>query len=151
MIEMLSEAVKKGAIVRLLCRLKSDVLAADYAGRASFTELLPAGADFTKRTAAGHGHSMGRSRVFLTNAGALQVHQILIFSHRGGMTKGNVGILDKKFRAADDRCLDEDIKNSINIKLEQWIKRGPMKKIKERFFALFRRRFKYYDALIYDA
>ena len=33
MIEMLSEAVKRGPIVRLLLPLKSDVLAADYAGR----------------------------------------------------------------------------------------------------------------------
>ncbi|MFH1015306.1 MAG: cardiolipin synthase B, partial [Nitrospirota bacterium] len=54
--------------------------------------------------------------------------------------EGNVGILDKNFGQQMIDVFEEDIKNSINIKLEQWIKRNFCEKIKERFFALFRRR-----------
>ena len=136
MIEMLSEAVKRGAIVRLLLPLKSDVLAADYAGRASFTELLKAGVQIYNYK----GRILHAKTAVFDSCWSIIGSANLDFQSLRWNDEGNVGILDKNFGQQMIDVFDEDIKNSINIKLEQWIKRGLCEKIKERFFALFRRR-----------
>jgi len=136
MIDMLSEAVKRGAIVKLLLPLKSDVLAADYAGRASFTELLKAGVQIYNYK----GRILHAKTAVFDGCWSIIGSANLDFQSLRWNDEGNVGILDKNFGQQMIDVFEEDIKNSINIKLEQWIKRGFCEKIKERFFALFRRR-----------
>ncbi|MBA3060777.1 MAG: hypothetical protein FP832_03865 [Nitrospirae bacterium] len=136
MIDMLSEAVKRGAIVKLLLPLKSDVLAADYAGRASFTELLKAGVQIYNYK----GRILHAKTAVFDGCWSIIGSANLDFQSLRWNDEGNVGILDKNFGQQMIDVFEEDIKNSINIKLEQWIKRNFCEKIKERFFALFRRR-----------
>ena len=135
-IEMLSEAVKGGAIVKLLLPLKSDVLAADYAGRVSFTELLKAGVQiYNYKDRILH----AKTAVF-DGCWSIIGSANLDFQSLRWNDEGNVGILDKKFGQQMIDVFEEDIKNSARIELEEWIKRNFCEKIKERFFALFRRR-----------
>ncbi len=136
MIDMLSESVRRGVTVRLLLPLKSDVLAADYAGRASFTELLKAGVQIYNYK----GRILHAKTAVFDGCWSIIGSANLDFQSLRWNDEGNVGILDKNFGQQMINVFEEDIKNSINIKLEQWIKRGFCEKIKERFFALFRRR-----------
>ncbi|MBI3377622.1 MAG: hypothetical protein HY035_04360 [Nitrospirae bacterium] len=136
MIEMLSEAVKRGAIVRLLLPLKSDVLAADYAGRASFTELLKAGVQIYNYK----GRILHAKTAVFDGCWSIIGSANLDFQSLRRNDEGNVGILDKKFGQKMIDVFEEDIKNSARIELEQWTKRNFCEKIKERFFVLFRRR-----------
>lgn len=136
MIDMLSEAVKRGAIVRLLLPLKSDVLAADYAGRASFTELLKAGVQiYNYKDRILH----AKTAVF-DGCWSIIGSANLDFQSLRRNDEGNVGILDKKFGQKMMDVFEADIKDSARIELEEWTKRNFCEKIKERFFVLFRRR-----------
>ena len=136
MIDMLSEAVKRGAIVRLLLPLKSDVLAADYAGRASFTELLKAGVQiYTYK-----GRILHAKTAVFDGCWNIIGSANLDFQSLRRNDEGNVGILDKNLGQKMMDVFEEDIINSEKIELAQWIRRGFCKKIKERFFVLFRRR-----------
>jgi len=136
MIDMLSEAVKRGAIVRLLLPLKSDVLAADYAGRASFTELLKAGVQiYTYK-----GRILHAKTAVFDGCWNIIGSANLDFQSLRRNDEGNVGILDKNLGQKMMDVFEEDIINSEKIELAQWIRRGFCEKIKERFFVLFRRR-----------
>jgi cardiolipin synthase len=136
MIDMLSEAVKRGVIVKLLLPLKSDVPAADYAGRASFTELLKAGVQiYTYKGRILH----AKTSVF-DSCWSIVGSANLDFQSLRINDEGNVGILDKNLGQKMIDVFEEDIKSSARIYLEQWTKRNFCEKIKERFFALFRRR-----------
>ncbi|MDP3049645.1 MAG: phospholipase D-like domain-containing protein [Thermodesulfovibrionales bacterium] len=136
MINILSGAVKRGAAVRLLLPLKSDVLAADYAGKASFTELLKAGVQiYNYKDRILH----AKTAVF-DGCWSIIGSANLDFQSLRWNDEGNVGILDKKFGQKMIDVFEEDIKSSARIELEEWIKRNFCEKIKERFFALFRRR-----------
>lgn len=136
MIEMLSEAVKRGAIVKLLLPLKSDVLAADYAGRASFTELLKAGVQIYNYK----GRILHAKTAVFDGCWSIIGSANLDFQSLRWNDEGNVGILDKNFGQKMIDVFEEDIKNSARIEMEEWIKRNFCEKIKERFFVLFRRR-----------
>lgn len=136
MIDMLSEAVKRGAIVRLLLPLKSDVLAADYAGRASFTELLKAGVQiYTYK-----GRILHAKTAVFDGCWSIIGSANLDFQSLRRNDEGNVGILDKKFGQKMMDVFEADIKDSAKIDMEEWTKRNFCEKIKERFFVLFRRR-----------
>jgi len=54
--------------------------------------------------------------------------------------EGNVGILDSAFALQMSEVFGEDIKNAAGIELETWHQRPVVDKIKEHFFALFRKR-----------
>lgn len=136
MIDMLSEAVKRGAIVRLLLPLKSDVLAADYAGRVLFTELLKAGVQIYNYK----GRILHAKTSVFDGCWSIIGSANLDFQSLRRNDEGNVGILDKKFGQKMMDVFEEDIKNSARIEMEGWTKRNFCEKIKERFFALFRRR-----------
>lgn len=136
MIDMLSEAVKRGAIVRLLLPLKSDVPAADYAGRASFTELLKAGVQiYTYK-----GRILHAKTAVFDGCWSIIGSANLDFQSLRRNDEGNVGILDKKFGQKMMDVFEADIKDSAKIDMEEWTKRNFCEKIKERFFVLFRRR-----------
>ncbi|RJQ39994.1 MAG: hypothetical protein C4550_04270 [Nitrospiraceae bacterium] len=136
MVDTLAAAVKRGAAVRLLLPLKSDVPAADYAGRASFTKLLKAGVQiYTYK-----GRILHAKTAVFDNCWSIIGSANLDFQSLRRNDEGNVGILDGNFGQQLTRVFEEDIKNSERIELAQWIKRGLYEKIKEKFFALFRRR-----------
>ena len=136
MIYMLSEAVKRGAIVRLLLPLKSDVLAADYAGRASFTKLLKAGVQIYNYK----GRVLHAKTAVFDGCWSIIGSANLDFQSLRRNDEGNVGILDKNLGQKMMDVFEADIKNSARIELEEWTKRNFCEKIKERFFVLFRRR-----------
>ncbi|MCX5717211.1 MAG: phospholipase D-like domain-containing protein [Nitrospirae bacterium] len=136
MIDMLSGAVKRGAIVKLLLPLKSDVLAADYAGRASFTELLKAGVQiYTYK-----GRILHAKTAVFDGCWSIIGSANLDFQSLRRNDEGNVGILDKNLGQKMIDLFEEDTKNSARIYLGQWTKRNFCEKIRERFFVLFRGR-----------
>jgi hypothetical protein len=54
--------------------------------------------------------------------------------------EGNIGILDLSFASKMTGIFEEDLRNSAKIDEEGWSKRPFLEKIKEHFFALFRKR-----------
>ena len=54
--------------------------------------------------------------------------------------EGNVGIIDKRFGEQMIEVFYEDLKHSKQISLDTWLKRPLFEKVKEKFFAMFRRR-----------
>lgn len=124
MIDMLSEAVKRGAIVKLLLPLKSAVLAADYAGRASFTELLKAGVQiYTYK-----GRVLHAKTAVFDGCWSIIGSANLDFQSLRWNDEGNVGILDKNFGQQMIDVFEEDIKNSIKYKVRTVDKTGLLRK-----------------------
>ena len=54
--------------------------------------------------------------------------------------EGNVGIIDTNFSRQMVEIFHEDLKQSEKITLDKWLKRPFLEKVKEKFFAMFRRR-----------
>jgi len=136
MIDMLSEAVGRGVNVKLLLPLESDISAAHYAGRASFVKILKAGIEiYNYRGRILH----AKTAVFDRNWSIIGSANLDFQSLRRN-DEGNVGILDEGFGHQMIEVFYEDLKHSVKIELEQWIKRAFSEKVKERFFSLIRRR-----------
>jgi len=136
MIDALSEAVKRGVVVRLLLPLESDIAAAYYAGRASFTKLLKAGVQIYNYK----GRVLHAKTSVFDGCWSIIGSANLDFQSLRRNDEGNVGILDKNFGQQMMDVFEEDIKNSEIIELKQWLNRSFCEKIKERFFSIFRRR-----------
>ena len=136
LIERLEGAVRRGVKVRLLVPGKSDVPAASYAGRSFFKRLLKAGIEI--HTYLGE---MLHAKTYLFDqcwsiVGSTNLdYQSLVYND-----EGNIGILDASFGLKMAEIFEEDLKNSIKIEEETWRKRPFLEKIKEHFFALFRKR-----------
>jgi cardiolipin synthase len=136
LIERLEGAVRRGVKVRLLVPGKSDVPAASYAGRSFFKRLLKAGIEI--HTYLG---DMLHAKTYLFDqcwsiVGSTNLdYQSLVYND-----EGNIGILDASFGLKMAEIFEEDLKNSIKIEEETWRKRPFLEKIKEHFFALFRKR-----------
>ncbi|HXX81679.1 MAG TPA: phospholipase D-like domain-containing protein [Thermodesulfovibrionales bacterium] len=136
MISSLEEAVKRGAEVNLLLPGKSDVPAAYYAGRKFFTRLLRAGVKiYSYQGEVLHAKSYVFDRLWSVVGSANLDFQSLRWND-----EGNVGILDTGFGNTMVDVFKEDMRHSREIKEDEWLKRPLSEKIKERFFALFRRR-----------
>ncbi|GFP20694.1 cardiolipin synthase A/B, partial [Candidatus Hakubella thermalkaliphila] len=136
MIDVMSGAVKRGVIVRLLLPMESDVLAAHYAGRASFTELLKAGVQIYNYK----GRMLHAKTAVFDGCWSIIGSANLDSQSLRWNDEGNVGILDKNFGQQMIDVFEEDINNYAIIELEEWMKWGLCEKIKERFFELVRRR-----------
>jgi len=136
LIESLEGAVRRGVKVRLLVPGKSDIPAASYAGRSFFNRLLKAGIEI--HTYLGE---MLHAKTYLFDqswsiVGSTNLdYQSLVYND-----EGNIGILDVSFGSKMAEIFEEDLKNSIKIEEETWRKRPFLEKIKEHFFALFRKR-----------
>ena len=136
LIESLEGAVRRGVKVRLLVPGKSDIPAASYAGRSFFNRLLKAGIEI--HTYLGE---MLHAKTYLFDqswsiVGSTNLdYQSLVYND-----EGNIGILDISFGSKMAEIFEEDLKNSIKIEEETWRKRPFLEKIKEHFFALFRKR-----------
>jgi len=136
LIEKLESAVRRGVRVRLLVPGKSDIPAASYAGRAFFSRLLKSGIEiYTYLGEMLHAKTyVFDDRWSIVGSTNLD-YQSLVYND-----EGNIGILDSAFALKMAGIFEEDLKNSAKIDEEAWRKRPVAEKMKEHFFALFRKR-----------
>ncbi|MGZ3569579.1 MAG: phospholipase D-like domain-containing protein [Thermodesulfobacteriota bacterium] len=136
LIEKLETAVRRGVKVRLLVPGKSDIPAASYAGRAFFSRLLKSGIEiYTYLGQMLHAKTYLFDECWSIIGSTNLDYQSLVYND-----EGNVGILDLPFASKMTGIFEEDLKNSVKIDEETWRKRPFTKKMKEHFFALFRKR-----------
>jgi len=136
LVERLEEAVARGVKVRLLVPGKSDVPAASYAGRAFFSRLLNAGVEiYTYQGEMLHAKTYLFDKCWNIIGSTNLDYQSLIYND-----EGNIGILDLFFGSKMADIFEEDLKNSAKIEQESWHRRPFSDKLREHFFALFRKR-----------
>jgi len=136
MIALLEDAVRRGLRVRLLVPGKSDVPAASYAGRAFFTRLLKSGVEiYTYRGEMLHAKTYVFDQYWSIVGSTNLDYQSLVYND-----EGNIGILDASFASRMMEIFEEDLKESLKIDLEKWQQRPLLERLKEHFFALFRKR-----------
>jgi cardiolipin synthase len=136
LIERLETAVRRRVKVKLLVPGKSDVPAASYAGRAFFSRLLKAGIEiYTYLGPMLHAKTYLFDRCWSIIGSTNLDYQSLRYND-----EGNIGILDVSFTSKMTGIFEEDLKNSVRIDQETWRQRPFLEKIKEHFFALFRKR-----------
>jgi cardiolipin synthase len=136
LIERLEQSVRRGVNVRLLVPGKSDVPAASYAGRAFFSRLLKAGIEIYTYLG-----DMLHAKTYLFDEGWSIVGSTnLDYQSLRYNDEGNLGILDRAFTTQMTKVFEEDLKNSARIDEEAWQRRPFWEKLKEHFFALFRKR-----------
>ncbi|GAB4410976.1 MAG: phospholipase D-like domain-containing protein [Thermodesulfovibrionales bacterium] len=136
MLDSLENAVKRGVEVKLLLPGKSDVPAAHYAGRAFFTKLLRAGVRIYNY----QGEVLHAKSYVFDGCWSIVGSANLDFQSLRWNDEGNVGILDEGFGRQMMGIFEEDLKNSIEIKEVEWIRRPVCDRLKERLFVLFRRK-----------
>jgi cardiolipin synthase len=136
MIQVLENAVLRGVDVKLLLPGKSDVCAAYYAGRAFFTKLLKAGVEIYNYD----GEILHAKTAVFDEIWSIIGSANLDFQSLRRNDEGNVGIIDTGFGRQMTEIFNEDLKQSEKIVFEKWLKRPFLEKVKEKFFAMFRRR-----------
>ncbi len=136
MLQVLENAVKRQVEVNLLLPGKSDVSAAHYAGRAFFTKLLRAGVRIYNY----QGEILHAKTSVFDEMWSIIGSANLDFQSFRRNDEGNVGIIDRQFGQQMANVFNEDLKNSDEINLTAWLKRPLTDKLKENFYALFRRR-----------
>jgi cardiolipin synthase len=136
MLQVLEDAVVRGTNVKLLLPGKTDIVAAHYAGRAFFTKLLRAGVEIYNY----QGEILHAKTAVFDGIWSVIGSANLDFQSLRRNDEGNVGILGENFGMQMIEIFQEDLKQSEQIILDQWIKRPFSEKVKEKFFALFRRR-----------
>jgi cardiolipin synthase len=136
LIERLERSVRRGVKVRLLVPGKSDIPAASYAGRAFFSRLLKAGIEIYTYLG-----EMLHAKTYLFDQGWSIIGSTnLDYQSLRYNDEGNIGILDRSFATQMTEVFEEDVKNSAKIDEEAWRQRPLLQKVKEHFFALFRKR-----------
>lgn len=136
MLDSLEEAVNRGVTVKLLLSGRSDVPAAHYAGRAFYARLLRRGIKIYNY----QGEVLHAKSYVFDGCWSVIGSANLDFQSLRWNDEGNVGILDKDFGKKMVNVFEKDLRNSIEIREDEWIKRPLSERIKERFFVLFRRR-----------
>jgi cardiolipin synthase len=136
MLSSLEEAVQREVEVKLLLPGQSDVPAAYYAGRAFFSRLLKAGV----RIFAYQGEVLHAKSYVFDECWSIVGSANLDFQSLRWNDEGNVGILDEGFGQEMTAVFAEDTRLSAEISENEWTRRPLSEKIKEKFFALFRRR-----------
>jgi len=136
MLQILENAVKRGVEVKLLLPGRSDMYSAHYAGRAFFSKLLRAGVRIFNY----QGEILHAKTSVFDEVWSIIGSANLDFQSLRRNDEGNVGIIDREFGKQMVDIFNEDLKNSLEITLTDWQKRPLIDKIKEHFFALFRRR-----------
>jgi cardiolipin synthase len=136
MLQILENAVKRGVEVKLLLPGRSDISSAHYAGRAFFTKLLRAGVRiYTYQGEILHAKTSVYDEVWSVIGSAN-----LDFQSLRRNDEGNVGIIDRGFGKQMVDIFNEDLKKSSEIALTDWLQRPLTDKVKEYFYALFRRK-----------
>jgi cardiolipin synthase len=136
MLQILENAVSRGADVKLLLPGKSDISAAYYAGRAFFAKLLKAGVEIYNY----QGEILHAKTFVFDEMWSIIGSANLDFQSLRRNDEGNVGIIDTNFGKQMKEIFYEDLKQSEKITLDKWLKRPFIEKVKEKFFAMFRRR-----------
>jgi cardiolipin synthase len=136
MLQILENAVKRGVAVKLLLPGKSDMTSAHYAGRAFFSKLLRAGVRIFNY----QGEILHAKTSVFDEVWSIIGSANLDFQSLRRNDEGNVGIIDAGFGKQMVDIFAEDLKKSSEIALSEWQQRPLSEKIKEHFFALFRRR-----------
>jgi cardiolipin synthase len=136
MLQVLEEAVARGADVKLLLPGKTDIVAAYYAGRAFFTKLLRAGVEIYSY----EGEILHAKTAVFDGVWSVIGSANLDFQSLRRNDEGTVGILGEAFGRQMKDIFQEDLEQAEQVILDQWIKRPFFEKVKEKFFALFRRR-----------
>jgi cardiolipin synthase len=136
MLQVLQEAVLRGADVRLLLPGMSDISSAHYAGRAFFSRLLRAGVRIYNY----NGVILHAKTAVFDGQWSIIGSANLDFQSLRRNDEGNVGITDTDFGGLMCRIFQEDLVKSDEIYIDAWLKRPWADKMKEYFFALFRRR-----------
>jgi len=136
MLEVLEEAVARGANVKLLLPGKTDIMAAYYAGRSVFAKLLRAGVEIYNYK----GEILHAKTAVFDGIWSVIGSANLDFQSLRRNDEGNVGILDENFGRQMIEIFEEDLGQSERVILDEWINRPFFEKVKEKFFALFRRR-----------
>jgi cardiolipin synthase A/B len=136
MIRVLEDAVSRGVRVRMLLPGRSDIVAAHYAGRAFFTNLLKSGVEiYNYQGVILH----AKTAIFDRNWSVVGSANMDFQSLRRN-DEGNVGILDGNFAGQMVEVFSEDLKQSVQIRPDTWRERSLWEKIKESFFVIFRMR-----------
>ena len=136
LIERLETAVSRGVKVKLLVPGKSDIPAASYAGRAFFSRLLKAGIEIHTYL----GEMLHAKTYLFDQCWSIIGSTNLDYQSLRYNDEGNIGILDVSFASKMIGIFGEDLINSVKIDEETWRQRPLLEKIKEHFFALFRKR-----------
>ncbi len=136
MLQVLAEAVFRGVDVKLLLPGKTDVIAAHYAGRAFFAKLLIEGVEIYNY----QGEVLHAKTYVFDGVWSVIGSANLDFQSLRKNDEGNVGILDENFGEQMVDVFHEDLKQSERMTLDKWRNRPFFQKVKEKFFALFRRR-----------
>ena len=136
MLQVLENAVKRGVEVKLLLPGISDISAAHYAGRAFFTKLLKAGVRIYNY----QGEILHAKTFVFDELWNIIGSANLDFQSLRRNDEGNVGIINTQFGKLMTDIFNEDLGKSMEITLKDWLNRPLADKIKEHFFALFRRR-----------
>ena len=136
LVQILEQAVARGVQVRLLLPGKSDITAAYYAGRASFSKLLRAGVEIYSYS----GDILHAKTSVFDERWSIIGSANLDFQSLRRNDEGNVGIIDGGFGRQLAEIFREDLQGSVKIEAEAWQRRSWAERIKERFFFLFRRR-----------
>jgi cardiolipin synthase len=136
MLQVLENAVLRGVDVKLLLPGKSDVLPAHYAGRAFYTKLLKAGVEIYNY----QGEILHAKTAIFDGMWSIIGSANLDFQSLRRNDEGNVGIIDEGFGRQMTYIFYEDLRHSLKITLDDWHKRPLSEKVKEEFFAIFRRR-----------
>lgn len=136
MLRTLESAVSRGVRVRLLVPFVSDVPAAYYAGAYFFNRLLEAGVEIYTY----HGRMLHAKTYVFDYKWSIVGSANLDYMSLKWNDEGNVGILDERFAREMLAVFEEDLQSANKLDKDEWKKRPLCKKMKERFFALFRRR-----------
>ena len=136
LIESLEGAVRRGVKVRLLVPGKSDIPAASYAGRSFFNRLLKAGIEIHTYL----GEMLHAKTYLFDQCWSIVGSTNLDYQSLRYNDEGNIGILDRSFSSKMTEVFEEDLRNSTKIDEETWRRRPFWEKLKEHFFALFRKR-----------
>jgi len=136
MMHVLEESVLRGVDVRILLPGISDVPAASYAGRACYKRLLKSGIRIYHYL----GNILHAKTSVFDGVWSIIGSANLDFQSLRRNDEGNVGIISEEFGKKMVDIFNEDIKNSVDVTLKEWENRPFIEKLKEQFFALFRRR-----------
>jgi cardiolipin synthase len=136
LVERLETSVRRGVKVKLLVPGKSDVPAASYAGKAFFSRLLKAGIEIYTYL----GEMLHAKTYLFDQCWSIIGSTNLDYQSLRYNDEGNIGILDVSFASQMTEIFEEDLKHSARLDEEAWRKRPFLEKIKEHFFALFRKR-----------
>jgi cardiolipin synthase len=136
MMHILEAAVSRGVDVRLLLPGISDISAAHFAGRAFFSRLLRAGVSIHTY----NGVILHAKTAVFDGIWSIIGSANLDFQSLRRNDEGNVGIMDSAFGSQMTAIFFDDLTRSEKITIEKWRKRPLHQKLREYFFAFFRRR-----------